>query len=202
MAPSGDQRLRHGSRIARHRRATGVGSTSMGPLVTRPSGPCRPRDVGRLFRDVPGPRRGMRPDRSRQDRAPHRSAAPRATRSRSTPQPSPIGAVTRGAHHGDDLLHRRRVSGIASPLIPRWATLVKSRHRDRRTTMTGSVIQNSRHVALLTDTDETVQLLHPGSSQARRNRGPGWCLGNRPTAFAEPVPGARVRRPSRPSPEA
>ena len=39
---------------------------------------------------------------------------------------------------------------------------------------------------------------------SRRNRGPGWCLGNRPTAYAEPVPahgcGGRVGRRRKPDP--
>jgi hypothetical protein len=71
------------------------------------------------------------------------------------PQPGAIGTITRRAHHRDDLLHGRRIGGMAPAFVPGCATLVKARHRDRRTRMTGSVIQNGMHVALLTGDDAT-----------------------------------------------
>ncbi len=129
----------------------------MALIATTPSGPCRPHAADRLCHDVPGPRRGMRPDRSQRDRAPRRSAARPPQDHDQRPQPSAIGAVARGAHHRDDLLHRRRISGIAPAFVPRGATLVKARHRDRRTTTTGSVIQNGMHGALPMGDDGTVQ---------------------------------------------
>jgi hypothetical protein len=46
-----------------------------------------------------------------------------------TTQPYPVGAIPRGAHHGDDLLDGWRVWRVAKALIARWPAPVKARQR-------------------------------------------------------------------------
>jgi hypothetical protein len=53
------------------------------------------------------------------------------------------------SHDRDDLLDGRRVSRIPLALVSRSAALMKAGRRDRRPAMTGRVIQNGLHLALL-----------------------------------------------------
>jgi hypothetical protein len=61
------------------------------------------------------------------------------------PKPTPVRAVARGAHDGDDLLDGRRIGRIAEPLVARRAAGVKSRHRRRRATTTGGIERQLGH---------------------------------------------------------
>jgi len=47
------------------------------------------------------------------------------------PESVAVGAVTDGAHHGDDLLHRRRVGGVLLALVAWWAPSVVAGHGRR-----------------------------------------------------------------------
>jgi hypothetical protein len=46
-------------------------------------------------------------------------------------QPAPVDAVAGVAHHGDDLLDRRRIGRLADPLVARRATSMELRQRRR-----------------------------------------------------------------------
>jgi hypothetical protein len=56
-------------------------------------------------------------------------------------QPTAVRVVAGGAHDGDDLFHLRRIGGIAQSLVVRRSAGVESRHRRRRSTLTGAVEQ-------------------------------------------------------------
>jgi hypothetical protein len=50
-----------------------------------------------------------------------------------------VAVVAGLAHHGDDLLHRRRVGGIEPPLVAGWTSGVVAGHRRGRATPTGGI---------------------------------------------------------------
>ena len=66
------------------------------------------------------------------------------------PQPEPVTIGRRLAHHGDDLVDRRRIGRIDHPLVPGRAPGVVARHRCRRASPTGGVEQqlSRRHRSL------------------------------------------------------
>jgi hypothetical protein len=65
-------------------------------------------------------------------------------------QSEPVTIGRRLAHHGDDLVDRRRIRRVDHPLVPRRAPGVMARHRCRRASPTGGVEQqlSRRHRSL------------------------------------------------------
>jgi hypothetical protein len=81
----------------------------------------------------------------------------------------PVGVITGGAHHRDDLLHGARVGWIAQALVARRLPLVKARQGRGRTAATGAIQQRvGMHDALL----RTVGLL-TSDRPARKRASPG-----------------------------
>jgi hypothetical protein len=62
-------------------------------------------------------------------------------------QPDTIGARAGGAHHRDDLLHRRRIGGVAPALVARRATGVIARQGHGLAAMASRVKQDRVHRA-------------------------------------------------------
>ena len=58
-----------------------------------------------------------------------------------------VRALTRVSHDGDDLLHCRRVSGIAQTLVARWPSAVIARQRRRRPPTSSGVQQHRTHTS-------------------------------------------------------
>jgi hypothetical protein len=56
-------------------------------------------------------------------------------------EPAAVGAVSGGAHDGDDFLDLRRIGRVAQTFVARRATVVESRHGRWRSTSTRAVEQ-------------------------------------------------------------
>jgi hypothetical protein len=60
------------------------------------------------------------------------------------PQPQTMHAIACDTHDQHDLLHTRRIGGIAHALVTRRLTAAVTRHRCYRPTATGSIQQHDR----------------------------------------------------------
>jgi hypothetical protein len=60
-------------------------------------------------------------------------------------QPATVDTIAGAAHHGDDLLDRRRVGRIAHPLVARRTAGMKGRQRRGRATAAGGIEQQLGH---------------------------------------------------------
>ena len=133
---------REGRRTA-GRWADGSGSEATARVVTRPSGPFRPRVVCGPCLCERAPRRAWGLDRSRSEPALMRRPAPHST----TINPRsliPSGSFPAARSDRDDLLHARRIRRIARTLVTRHLTLMKAGEGRRRTAPTSTVHEWAR----------------------------------------------------------
>jgi hypothetical protein len=111
----------------------------MARALASPSRPCRPRGVAALAAtDQQRPAAAVEIGLAQRKR--FVDAKPRAPQHHHQPAQSPtLESVACGAHHRDDLLHGRRVSWIAQPLVARRTAGMKAGHGRRRAAPTGGI---------------------------------------------------------------
>ena len=146
---------------ARHRDP----DTARAPPWRFPRPVARERHAPQARTDPIAPPAGILPGRSRSGR----SGMPRAML-RSEPNPyhpaacafdlSAVAIVARLTHHGDDLLHRRRVRGIQLPLVAGRATGV----------IAGHTVAGERRLPAASSTAETVMGSPPNCTADRARR--------------------------------
>jgi hypothetical protein len=146
LAP--DDQQRHTPRAAFRRRERGGADEAQSDGAPQLE---RPRDAagsGRRRAPIADRRSGLEGRRTTRPPGAWRVAAAMAS---AAPRPSGpsrphaacrlclAGSGSRGVHHGDDLLDRRRVGRVALALVARRATLVEARHGRGRSTSTARV---------------------------------------------------------------